>query len=70
VRADHLAQADGGPASHRHKLDAGRSTCSSISLGSVRSYDSPVSVAILAHGLPLVLIAAVSPVLFVNASRA
>jgi hypothetical protein len=42
----------------------------SISLGSVRFYDSPVSVAtFLAHSLPLVLIAAVSPVLFLNASR-
>jgi hypothetical protein len=52
------------------KLDAGRSTCSSISLGSVRPYDSPVTVAtFLAHSLPLVLIAAVSPVLFLNASR-
>ena len=36
----------------------------------VRSYDSPVTVAtFLAHSLPLVLIAAVSPVLFLNASR-
>jgi hypothetical protein len=38
--------------------------------GWVRSYDSPVTVAaFLAHSLPLVLIAAVSPVLFLNASR-
>ena len=36
----------------------------------VRPYDSPVSVAtFLAHSLPLVLIAALSPVLFLNASR-
>jgi hypothetical protein len=36
----------------------------------VRPYDSPVTLAtFLAHGLPLVLIAAVSPVLFLNASR-
>jgi hypothetical protein len=36
----------------------------------VRPYDSPVTVAtFLAHSLPLVLIAAVSPVLFLNASR-
>jgi hypothetical protein len=35
-----------------------------------RPYDSPVTVAtFLAHSLPLVLIAAVSPVLFLNASR-
>jgi threonine/homoserine/homoserine lactone efflux protein len=35
-----------------------------------RPYDSPVSVAtFLAHSLPLVLIAALSPVLFLNASR-
>jgi threonine/homoserine/homoserine lactone efflux protein len=41
-----------------------------MGLGSVRSYDSPVTVAtFLAHSLPLVLIAAVSPVLFLNASR-
>jgi hypothetical protein len=41
-----------------------------ISLGSVRPYDSLVTVAtFLAHSLPLVLIAAVSPVLFLNASR-
>jgi Flp pilus assembly protein protease CpaA len=34
------------------------------------TYDSPVTVAaFLAHSLPLVLIAAVSPVLFLNASR-
>ncbi len=33
-------------------------------------YDSPVTVeAFLVHSLPLVLIAAVSPVLFLNASR-
>ena len=37
---------------------------------STRPYDSPVTVAtFLAHSLPLVLIAAVSPVLFLNASR-
>jgi Sap, sulfolipid-1-addressing protein len=36
----------------------------------VRFYDSPVTVeAFLVHSLPLVLIAAVSPVLFLNASR-
>ena len=36
----------------------------------VRPYDSPVTVsAFLVHSLPLVLIAAVSPVLFLNASR-
>jgi hypothetical protein len=36
----------------------------------VRPYDSPVTLAaFLAHSLPLVLIAAVSPVLFLNASR-
>ena len=36
----------------------------------VRIYDFPVTVAtFLAHSLPLVLIAAVSPVLFLNASR-
>jgi len=36
----------------------------------VRPYDSSVTVAtFLAHSLPLVLIAAVSPVLFLNASR-
>ena len=41
-----------------------------ISLGSTRSYDSPVTLAtFLAHSLPLVLIAAVSPVLFLNSSR-
>ena len=35
-----------------------------------RPYDSPVTLAtFLAHSLPLVLIAAVSPVLFLNASR-
>src|SRR5215216_7415004 len=35
-----------------------------------RPYDSPVSVAtFLAHSLPLVLLAALSPVLFLNASR-
>jgi hypothetical protein len=35
-----------------------------------RPYDSPVSIAtFLAHSLPLVLIAALSPVLFLNASR-
>ena len=36
----------------------------------IRPYDSQVTVeAFLAHSLPLVLIAAVSPVLFLNASR-
>ena len=39
-------------------------------LSPVRPYDSPVTVAtFLAQSLPLVLIAAVSPVLFLNASR-
>jgi Sap, sulfolipid-1-addressing protein len=47
-----------------------RCAFSSTGLGLVRPYDFPVTVAdFLAHSLPLVLIAAVSPVLFLNASR-
>jgi len=39
-------------------------------LSRIRPYDSPVTLAaFLAHSVPLVLIAAVSPVLFLNASR-
>ena len=41
-----------------------------VGLSPVRLYDSPVTLAaFLAHSVPLVLIAAVSPVLFLNASR-
>jgi hypothetical protein len=52
----------GGLASNGHKPDADRSTFSSITLCSVRPYDSPMTVDFLAHSLPLMLIAAVGPV--------